>query len=156
MTCAYFNGIGLKPRARDGGIHAKRKLVVTGENGNQFRIDVRANGKSRLDFSVILSFVDVDGEEYTLIRFNGKHTSYHTNKWEKKRGQANAKFRDVFHIHMATERYQVSPECKIDGYAVETADYHSLTSALRAFVSSNGFEVESDQSEGEEQLRLFD
>ncbi|MFH1264395.1 MAG: hypothetical protein ABIK89_01620 [Planctomycetota bacterium] len=146
----------LEPQAKTGDTQARRSLRVTGKNGNRFRIDVRDNSKSYFDFSIILSFIDADGEEYILVRFNGKTPSDHTNRWEKKQGKPNAKFRSAFHIHMATERYQLSPECKIDGYAEVTDRYHSLKSALIAFVSSNGFEVERDENEAKGQLSLFD
>jgi len=133
----------LEPRSKPGDAHKRRALKVHGNNGSLFRIDVRQNGGALFDFSIILTFVDGDGAEYRLVRFNGKHPSDHTNKWERRRNRPNARFRNAFHIHQATERYQTEPGCTIDGYAEVTNRYHSFESALQAFVGSNGFFVES-------------
>jgi hypothetical protein len=89
---------------------------------------------------LILLFQDSDGTEYRLTRFNGRHPSQHTNKWEKARGLPNAIFRNCFHVHRATERYQVEGY-EIDGYAEVTTEYDSFDSALHAFVRSNGFSL---------------
>jgi len=134
----------LEPRQKAREAHRRRLYKVQGEDGHQFRIHVRDSTIGLFDFSIILVFVDVDGVEYPLIRFNGKHPSDHTNKWEKKRCKPNARFRNQFHIHRATERYQIDPQCRIDGYAEVTSRYHSFGSALEAFVKSNGFEIKRD------------
>ena len=92
------------------------------------------------DFSLILVFVDEDGTEYRLVRFNGRHPSQHTNKWEKRKGLSNWSFRNRFHLHQATERYQVDG-LEIDGYAEVAEGYDSFDSALTEFVTSNGIEA---------------
>jgi hypothetical protein len=127
-------------------------LNVEGEHGHRFEIRVRDNPRILLDFCIILQFIDANGERFTLVRYNGKHPSAHTNKWEKKRDIPNATFQNAFHIHRATERYQTDPECAIDGYAEVTDLYHSFESALRAFVSANGFRVEPDADAGQMSL----
>jgi len=142
----------LAPRTTPGQAHLRRSFALKGEEGHQFVIDVRQNPNSLLDFSVILSFLDTDGHRYILIRFNGKHQSQHTNKWEKKNKQPNAEFRNAFHVHTATERYQ-EEGFSIDGYAKITDSYSSFETALRAFADSNGFVPEGgDAAQG----RLFE
>jgi len=84
------------PRSRAGKPSYRRSLRITGEGGNRFRIDIRDHSKLLFDFSIILSFIDHDDEEYILIRFNGKHPSDHTNKWEKKHQILNHRFRNSF------------------------------------------------------------
>ncbi len=93
-----------------------------------------------MDFSIILTFVDKDRTEYRLLRFNGRHPSQHTNKLEKRKGLSNSVFRNRFHIHRATERYQVDG-LEIDGYAEVTERYDSFDSALTIFVSENGIKT---------------
>ena len=83
-------------------------------------------------------FEDADGSEYRLIRYNGKHSSRHTNRWEKDRGRAGWRIGPAFHIHRATERYQ-RDGYRIDGYAEVTADYTDFGSALDAFIDACGF-----------------
>jgi len=133
----------LKPCAVRGQPDRRRSWTVTGANGNNFRVDVRDNPNVLFDFSIILSLVERNGDEYRLVRFNGKHRSRHTNKWEKNHGEPNAQIQIGFHIHTATERYQLDLECKIDGYAETTNQYHSFDSALTSFMSSHGFLIES-------------
>lgn len=130
--------------------HLHRELLVQGGDGSQFCIYIRKNPLILLDFSIILTFKE-GGEEYHLLRYDGRQPSDHTNKWEKKEKLPDWKFRNEFHIHMATERYQRAG-FKIDGFARVTDDYHSFDSALAAFVSDNGFEVEDDDPE---QGKLF-
>jgi hypothetical protein len=100
------------------------------------------------DFSVILVFQEKDGTEFRLRRYNGKHPSEHTNKLEKARGDENPEFRNQFHIHMATERYQLDGY-EIDGYAEVTDRYCSFDSALAEFLRATGFQLP------EEELPLF-
>lgn len=132
-----------KPTAEQ--VQWRRKLEIKGDNGHEFCVDTRVNALDQLDFSVILSFVDQDGQRYIITRYNGKHASHHTNKWEKRHGKDNASFEPAFHIHTATERYQLEG-FKIDGYAEVTSQYASFDSALRSFVSENGFTIEGEES----------
>ena len=118
----------------------QRALDIQGEEGHRFRIVLRQNSINMLDFSIILMFIDEDGTSYRLCRFNGRHPSLHTNKWEKQRGLPGATFHNRFHIHHATERYQVA-ELEIDGYAEPTQKYSSFDTALEAFIGHNGFQT---------------
>jgi hypothetical protein len=118
----------------------QRELYLDGAKGNKFRIILRHNILNQFDFSIILFFLDDDGTGYCLLRFNGRHPSQHTNKWEKQKGLTPFSFRNRFHIHLATERYQLEG-LRIDGYAEVTECYDSFASALTAFVGCNGFEA---------------
>ena len=86
--------------------YEERQLDVVSDGGHNFRFIARRNRQNQLDFSIILVFEDGDGSEYRLIRYNGKHPSKHTNRWEKDRGEPNHTFEPAFHVHRATERYQ--------------------------------------------------
>jgi hypothetical protein len=134
----------LRPRPKSNTRFLQRDLDVTGEGGRAFRLVIRQSALNVLDFSIILIFVDSDGTQYNLTRFNGKHPSQHTNNWEHDRDpKGKHSFRNVFHIHHATERYQVAGY-DIDGFAEETTRYSSFETALALFVRSNGFSVASD------------
>jgi len=133
----------LAPKKMAGQAHLRRKVDVKGDGGNDFNIDVRLNSLDQLDFSIILSFIDNDGQRYIIRRYNGKHLSSHTNQWEKRHGRPKASFGPSFHIHTGTERYQIEG-LKIDGYAEVTNEYASFDSALRLFVNCNGFSVEGE------------
>jgi hypothetical protein len=116
----------------------ERELAVQSPAGNQFRLVARRNSQNQLDFSIILVFEDHDGTDYRLIRYNGIHPSRHTNRWEKERLLPNNKFDLRFHIHRATERYQMAGYA-IDGYAEVTDAYTDFGSALEAFLDNCGF-----------------
>ena len=113
-------------------------LEVRGVSGKIFRIIVRQAINNLEDFSIILVFTESDGTEYRLSRFNGRHPSNHTNRFEKRYRLADASFRDAFHIHRATERYQLEG-LEIDGYADPTTTYNSFDSALRTFLDFFNF-----------------
>lgn len=127
----------LCPRAKSDGSYTQCELDLNGSNGRKYRVIIRGSTINPLDFSLILVFRDEDGSDYRLVRFNGRHPSRHTNKWEKARKLPNAVFHGRFHIHMATERYQLEGY-EIDGYAEVTDRFDSFESALHAFVRSNG------------------
>lgn len=127
----------LSTRAKSSAAFGHRELDVDGTSGGRYRLVIRTNRINPLDFSLILLFRDTDGSEYRLVRFNGRHPSQHTNKLEKAAKLDNASFRNRFHIHTATERYQLEG-FDIDGYAEPTDRYDSFESALREFVRSNG------------------
>jgi hypothetical protein len=141
----------MKPIPKEGTKFKQRQYEFTGDDEHSFRLIVRQNVLNIMDFSIILTFIDSDKQEYRLIRFNGTHPSIHTNKVEKRSGAKKYAFRNKFHIHEATERYQLAA-LDIDGYAVETKQYNSFDAALGLFVKSNGFVVERDQSG---QMKLF-
>lgn len=129
----------LRPRPKTRYQYDERQLEVVSEAGRHFRIIARRNRQNQLDFSIILFFEDADGSEYNLIRYNGKHSSRHTNRWEKYRGLPSSRFDPDFHIHRATERYQRDGYA-IDGYAEVTGAYGDFGSAMEAFLDACGFQ----------------
>lgn len=130
--------------------HEECSFEAMGTNGNFFRIILRRNKINTFDFSIILIFRDKDGHECRLLRYNGKHPSDHTNRWEKERGLPNHTFSPDFHIHRATERYQEAGYPKEDGFAERTTRYHDFHSALDRFLKDNNF-----QQPETPQLNLF-
>lgn len=135
----------LRPLTKSNRQHTERDMEIEGEAENKFRIIIRRNAINLLDFSIILTFKDKDGSEFVLRRYNGKHPSQHTNRVEKERGEPNSSFRNTFHIHKATQRYQ-DEGLPIDGYAEETTEYASFDTALQAFVRSNGIVLPGDDA----------
>ena len=140
----------LRPRQKSNRQHAEKALEVEGEAENTFRIITRQNAINPLNFSIILTFKDKDGHDFRLRRYNGKHPSQHTNRVEKARGDSNSSFRNRFHIHMGTQRYQEAG-LPIDGYAEITTEYASFETALEVFIRSNGIVLP-----GDDQPSLFD
>ena len=65
-----------------------------------------------------------------------------------------AKFRNAFHTHRATERYQ-QEGFEIDGYAEETDKYYSFDSALEEFARLGSFVVQTKEDTSGQKL-LFD
>jgi len=128
----------LQTRPKSDRRYARRNWEVKGKGGNSFNIIVRQNTINLLDFSIILLFRDKNGDEFRLCRYNGKHPSEHTNRFEKIKGLQNDSFRNVFHIHKATQRYQ-EESFDITGYAEPTTEYSSFEGALRVFLQKNGF-----------------
>jgi len=139
----------LRVRPKANAQFSQRELEVSVPNGRAFRLVLRQNSINPLDFSIILILKE-GTTEYVLVRHNGKHPSEHTNKIEKRRGEPNSSFRNVFHIHKATERYQQAG-LAIDGYAEPTTRYSSFQTALEAMIEEYGFQ----QPEGEP-TPLFD
>jgi hypothetical protein len=136
----------LKMRSKANQAFKQRDLEVKGVKGHTFRLLLRQNALNPLDFSVILVYVDSDKVEYRPIRFQGPHPSQHTNKWEKWKKMADYAFRNRFHIHQATERYQVAG-LEIDGYAVPTDKFDSFDSAVEGLIRNNGLAPREEESE---------
>jgi len=134
----------LRPKRKSSYQHEERELGVNTPSGHRFRIITRRSIQNILDFSIILSYYDKDSNAWLrLVRYNGKHPSLHTNRIERN------SFYD-FHIHRATERYQLA-EYPIDGYAEVTRSYSTFEEALTAFLKDCHFEFPSS-----DQLSLFD
>lgn len=128
----------LQPRRKSAYQHEERDLKVDTPSGHSFRIIIRRNSQNILDFSIILSYYDEGTNSWLrLVRYNGRHPSSHTNKIE------GDSFRD-FHIHRATERYQLG-DYPIDGYAEVSHSYSTFDEALAAFLSDCRFESPSSQ-----------
>jgi len=124
--------------------HKEKEIDIVGSAGNLFRVIIRQNKLNILDFSIILTLREKDSNiEYNLLRFNGKHPSLHTNKWEKEHRQPNHKFGPAFHIHKATQRYQ-EKGYKIDGYAETTTRYSDFHSAIEQFLLECNIKPEDD------------
>ena len=128
-------------------LYKARKLDVDGNDGNKFRIIVRQNDTYPSDFSVILAvLVPPDrcrssDQVFRLRRYNGS-TNPHTNRIEKNEV-------DGFHIHFATERYQLRRQ-KEDGYAKKTCRYNDFDGAVQCLIEDANFEERSQS-----QLRIF-
>lgn len=122
---------------KEEGTHKRSQLSVTGTDGDNFVIMVRMNKLNLLDFSVILGYElrDTTGL-FLLRRYNGK-SHEHTNQIERDR------FRD-FHIHTATERYQIRGD-KEEAYAVPTERYSDLGGALNCMIADCGFILPSGE-----------
>jgi hypothetical protein len=139
LSSNWQTRLRLRPKAN--AQFEQRELDVQTSSGRRFRIVVKRSLLNLFDFSIILMFQDTDGSEYRLTRYNGRHSSRHTNKWEKTRGLPNSQFGPAFHIHIATERYQQA-SLKIDGYAEVTDMYNDYPNALEAFLSDCRFQRE--------------
>lgn len=111
--------------------HGERDIDIAGEDGSNFRVIVRQSQRNLLDFSVVLAvLVPNTTTFFRLRRYNGR-SHEHTNHLEEQ------KFYD-FHIHYATERYQMAGH-REDAYAAPTDRYQDLRGALSAMVSDCGF-----------------
>lgn len=127
--------------------HKEKEIDIEGSNGNLFRVIIRQSKQNILDFSIILTLQEKDSNlEYNLLRFNGKHPSQHTNKWEKENKKQGHTFSPAFHIHRATQRYQESGY-KIDGYAEVTIKYSDFSTALNQFLLECNIKYESDSAQ---------
>lgn len=121
--------------------HDERELTVTGEGGNSFRLIVRKSRFNELDFSVVLIVESpLSNRIFRLRRYNGK-SHQHTNQIERNT------FYD-FHIHLATERYQLlgNRVPREDGYAEVTDRYSDATGALDCMLTDAGFTTADPQS----------
>ena len=113
-------------------IYKEGTLDVNGDKGNTFRIIVRQQKLIPLDFSVILAvLIPLSDRVFRLRRYNG-WTNPHTNRIEREDV-------DGFHIHFATERYQLRGQ-KEDAYAEETDRYGNLNEAVQCLIEDANFE----------------
>lgn len=131
----------LAPVKQSSSCMARRQFSVVGDEGHSFEVFVRRNMNWAEDFSIGLIFIDEDNNRYILTRYNGA-SHKHTNHLERQAGEDNHTFRDQFHIHVATERYQRG-RGSIDGYAEPTSRFNSFESALDAFLKGTGFVTEA-------------
>ena len=108
------------------------RLNVTGEEGNKFRVTVRVSISNQLNFSVILSVkVPPPKDFFRLKRYNGDYHE-HTNTIEDEKVNG-------FHIHTATERYQVDGS-REEAYAKPTERYTDVSGALKCLFADANFE----------------
>ena len=110
----------------------KYRLNITGEDGNQFHVIVRMSISNKLNFSVILGVkVPTPKTFFRLKRYNGDY-HLHTNTIEEQEVEG-------FHIHTATERYQVNGVREED-YAEPTKRYYDVHGALKCLFADANFE----------------
>ena len=124
----YQGRIQTKPKRG----HKERELDISGENGSEFRLILRQSSLNALDFSIILSYL-VPGttQLFRLRRYNGK-SHEHTNSLESET------FYD-FHVHTATERYQLDSGGREDTFAMLTAEYSDLPGAIHCMLRDCNF-----------------
>ncbi|MDW5595841.1 hypothetical protein VSS74_15945 [Conexibacter stalactiti] len=119
--------------------HRRTTRSVVGESGSRFDVHLRQGVFSPYDFSVILAYLPPHGTELILRRHNGRGHP-HRNKLER-----DTVDRDAFHIHFATERYQLAG-LSIDGFAEPTTAFSDLATALDAMLVAGGFEPPPQRS----------
>ncbi len=106
-------------------------LNITGEEGNKFRVIVRMSVSDELNFSVVLGVkVPPPKKVFRLKRYNGNHEHFNTIEDEMISG---------FHIHTATERYQVN-SVREEDYAEPTQRYTDVNGALKCLFADANFE----------------
>ena len=124
--------------------HAEVGLDVKGETGSEFRIIIRRSRINPLDFSIILGYcVPKSNQVLRLRRYNGR-SHEHTNPLEEQT------FYD-FHIHMATEKYQLTGN-REDTFAEVTDRYSSLDEAILCLVEDCNVIM---QENNKQQMDLF-
>lgn len=98
-------------------------------NGSRFRLFARQLTLDPLDLSVILGYEVPSSRVFRLRRHNG-NSHRHTNRLDGEivRG---------FHIHMATERYQLAG---LKEYAEATTRYGDLAGAIDHMLDVAGLE----------------
>ena len=107
---------------------------ITGEDGNTFRLIVKAGDFNKTVFSVVLVVIIPDSKKYfPLCRYNGSNHQ-HSNDIE-------GEMVTGFHIHTATERYQRKKN--VFGYAQSTTRYSDVNGALQCLLSDANFEEPS-------------
>ena len=128
----YREKLQVKPKRG----HKERELDIIGVNESEFRLILRQSEFNALDFSVILSYcVPRTNQRIRLRRYNGK-SHQHTNTIE------GTTFYD-FHIHTATERYQLLG-AREDWYAEPTSRYADIHTAINCCLSDCGFDIPTD------------
>jgi len=119
----------VRQRAKAG--HKESDIDFVGADGSAFRVVLRQSIHNVMDFSAILAHSPKSSTQVLrLRRYNGK-SHEHTNKIERQT------FYD-FHIHMATERYQLSG-LREDAYAEVTSRYADLRGAFACMLEDCGF-----------------
>ena len=107
-------------------------LNITGEEGNKFQVIVRMSVSDELNFSVVLGVkVPPPKKFFRLRRYNGSNHE-HINLIENEVVTG-------FHIHTATERYQVN-SVREEDYAEPTERYADVNGALKCLFTDANFE----------------
>ena len=112
---------------RDKRAHREYDLLIEREDQSAFKIIVRQGIENPLDFSAILGYIPKGKNDvFRLRRYNGK-SHFHSNKIENE-----PPFYD-FHIHTASERYQLSG-MKEEHFAEVTDRYADIYGAIDCLV----------------------
>jgi hypothetical protein len=102
--------------------HRRSTKSVEGTAGSSFRLMVRQAIADPTDFSVILGYEVPQSNRLFLLRRHNGDSHRHPNRLEGTVARG-------FHIHLATERYQLAG-FKEDGYAEATTSYSDLSGAI--------------------------
>lgn len=139
---AFASTLRFPLELRDRGGHRERDYSLLGTDGGRYRLVLRQNSRSALDFSAILAY-EVPGTNvvFRVRRYNGKHG--HSNRIERV---------DFFgfHIHKATERYQ-DLGTREDAYGEQSDRFTDLESAVRCLLKDCNVDMPDDP-----QFRLFE
>lgn len=111
--------------------YSKAEVKVEVDPEHVFFIKLRQTLQEPDNFSVIVGYVIPHTNRlFHLRRYNGRME--HRNKLEKTR------FID-YHIHQATERYQLVEGSCVEGYAEQTALYSDIMGALQLALKECNF-----------------
>jgi hypothetical protein len=121
----------LKARPKKDFAHKRASLEIQTPDG-VFTIIIRESTINTLSFSVILAFVRPNGSFFRLRRYNGRHGE-HVNHLERQ-------IVNGFHIHQATERYQIAGH-REDAFAIVSTEFADIASALQLMFSQCAFQM---------------
>ena len=118
----------------------QKDLKIQAVDGSKFEIKLRQSKVNSFDFSIVLLYDEgTTNSLFTLRRYNG--TSHrHQNKIEKNI------IHYKFHIHTATERYQLLGG-KEEGYAEESTLFSDFHGAYELFKNECNFTNDSDNGQ---------
>ena len=108
--------------------HKEYDLQIKRSDGSEFKIKIRQSIENPLAFSAILAYVPKGKTDWFILRrYNGKNHQ-HSNKLERE-----PSFYD-FHIHTATERYQLEGMNE-ENFAEVTTRYADLNGAIECLIA---------------------
>ena len=124
----YKERIKVRPKCG----HKERELLTKDEQGNEFVLILRQSLFNEMDFSVILTYrLPNTNQLFRLRRYNGK-SHEHSNELEREEPFYG------FHIHTATERYQMAG-FREDTFAEPTDRFADLQGAINCMIKDCGF-----------------
>ena len=127
--------------------HVEAYADYKGADGTEFRVVLRRSSPNPMAFSAILMIkVPKSNQWFRLRRYNGSH-------WHRNRIEGN-RFRD-FHIHTATERYQLSGR-REDAYAEPTDRFSNYEGAVGCLQQDAGLPLRPDESTDQLGLEMED
>lgn len=125
------------PRLRRKRGHVEAQADYRGTGETEFKAVLRRSSSNPMAFSAILMVrVPKSNRWFRLRRYNGSH-------WHRNRIEGN-RFRD-FHIHTATERYQLAG-LREDAYAEPTDRFSSYEGAVDCLLQDAGLPPVPDES----------